>query len=354
MEELRLQAVPSRVAAWHNQHPLAHRITPEQVQAVGYLALPVEGDETLGPMAPLSPRRVARWAARHGRVLAQAPAAAAEVSSSTSDTSASKLVYAMTATIELGGLRTRVLMGAGTPGAVLGPRLWSGPRLAAGAALWAVLMSLLVGLAWLLPAARHVEPVAAASVASVAKPAVTGAISAPKATVLAVAAPASVAVAASTPDTPAVAAAAPVLAPVDLPPQSGRVALPALSAMISDDAKAAARAQRQSRASAAPASAPVHSAEVAVGKTPAPVAAQNFALSTRPLRTRAEAEQVQAAMSALLRSGTAGKLGKVQTDILPEGDDWRVVGLPFAQRDVAEQARRVLEARGMRVQVVAF
>ena len=43
MEDLRpdaLQTVAARVAAWHNRHPLARRIVAEQVQSVGFVALP--------------------------------------------------------------------------------------------------------------------------------------------------------------------------------------------------------------------------------------------------------------------------------------------------------------------------
>jgi hypothetical protein len=236
-----------------------------------------------------------------------------------------------------------VLMGAGS--AVIGPRLWSGPRLAAGSAVMMLVMCAVLGLSWLLPMWRHSDAVASTPVS---KPVVMGAVaaaaSAPRAAV--VAAPASAAVAAL-PEAPAMA----VVPPVDVQAQTGRVNLPALSAMISGEAKAAARAQRQSRAPLVPVAAPVQTADAVPDKA---VVARSFALSTRPLRTRAEAEQVQAAMSALLRSGTAGKLGKVQTDILPQGEDWRVVGMPFAQRDLAEQARRLLVARGMRVEVVAF
>lgn len=325
MDDLCLQAVPSRVAAWHNQHPLAYRISAEQVQAVGYLALPA--DELI---APLSPRRVARWAKRHGRVMAQGAVAASATN---------QQVYVMSATIELGGLRTKVLMGASN--AVIGPRLWSGPRVAAGGAAAMLLMATVLALSWLRPLAPHHDVVA---VAPIHKPVVMAAASA--------SAPA-VAVA-HLPDAPAAAVAAPVEAPVEAQPQSGRVQLPALSAMISDEAKAAARAQRQSRVPLTPVVAPVQATDAAPNKATVPNAARSFALSTRPLRTRAEAEQVQAAMSALLRSGTAGKLSKVQTDILPQGEDWRVVGMPFAQREAAEQARRLLITRGMRVEVVAF
>jgi hypothetical protein len=40
MDDLRPDAVAARVAAWHNRHPLARRITSAQVQAIGFVALP--------------------------------------------------------------------------------------------------------------------------------------------------------------------------------------------------------------------------------------------------------------------------------------------------------------------------
>jgi hypothetical protein len=319
---------------------LAYRITPEQVQVVGYVAVPADGAAEL--LAPLSPRRVARWAQRHGRVMAQAQDASADNA---------EQVFVMSATISLGALRSQVLMGAGTPGAVFGPRLWSGQRLATGSAVASMVIAVVLGLSWWVPGASN--RMAALPVVKAA-PVIAAAASAPKAV--------AVAAVASAP-TPAATAVA-ITAPVDVVAQSGRVALPALSALISDEAKAAARAQRQARLATQPeagSATKLQQAEATVADKAAAVApmpsGHAFALSTRPLRTRAEAEQVQAAMSALLRSGaigTAGKLVKVQTDILPQGEDWRVVGMPFAQRDVAEQARRLLVARGMRVEVVAF
>ena len=100
----------------------------------------------------------------------------------------------------------------------------------------------------------------------------------------------------------------------------------------------------------APGPAPAPAAPVA---SPPPPAAKTtvYALSTRPLRTRAEAEQVQVAMRSLLRTIGAAE---VQVDVLPQGDDWRVVALPFARRADAEQARTLLVSRGMRVVVVDF
>jgi len=41
-------------------------------------------------------------------------------------------------------------------------------------------------------------------------------------------------------------------------------------------------------------------------------------------------------------------------DLVPAGEDWRVVGWPFAQRAQAEGARGMLATRGMRVTVIDF
>jgi hypothetical protein len=83
----------------------------------------------------------------------------------------------------------------------------------------------------------------------------------------------------------------------------------------------------------------------------APPAGSAFAVTTRLLRTRTESEQLAAAMRALL--ATAG-VRQVQVEIVATGDDWRVIGWPFAHRDDAEKARTLLVARGMRVQVIDF
>lgn len=76
-----------------------------------------------------------------------------------------------------------------------------------------------------------------------------------------------------------------------------------------------------------------------------------FALSSRRLRTRAESEQTMAAVKALLQG--AGH-ASVQVDVMPAGEDWRVVGWPFAQRAQAEKARVLLATRGIRLEVVDF
>jgi hypothetical protein len=76
-----------------------------------------------------------------------------------------------------------------------------------------------------------------------------------------------------------------------------------------------------------------------------------FAVTTRSLRTRAEAEQVQAAMAALLQA--AGLTG-AGVELLPEGADWRVIAWPLRDAATADRARALLAARGMKVDVVGL
>ena len=74
-----------------------------------------------------------------------------------------------------------------------------------------------------------------------------------------------------------------------------------------------------------------------------------YALTTWTLRTAAESEQVQAAMRTLLAL-TADKAAPVQR--VPVGDDWRVMAGPFVSAAVAEKARALLLARGVKTEVV--
>jgi hypothetical protein len=76
-----------------------------------------------------------------------------------------------------------------------------------------------------------------------------------------------------------------------------------------------------------------------------------YALSTRLLRTPAESEQLSSAMRALLlASGNDG----LRVEVVPVGEDWRVVGWPFDSRNSANKARAMLVSRGLRVEVVDF
>jgi hypothetical protein len=426
-------------------------------------------------MAPLSPRAVARWVARHGRALLDTPSdgPVRRVSGAVMPGGAQHgAVYVLTAAIDGGAMRSRVLLGAGSNAAVLGPRLWSLPRLSlAGVAAASLLMAAGLGVSVLLqpavppvaleaqaaavaaaasaaaasaaaasasasasasPPASAAASAAASSAATAASAAVSLAAAesaastpaaAPEATAPAASAAerapvASVQSAASAPATaarPAAAAAHPPAhesaAPVaadphkaapaaHLPAQApaaelpvsttrpapayarkGVLALPARGLALSDEAKEAARqavadaraalpagsARSTSGRKAVAAGAGAEGADAADGAaTEAPTAPARagtaapaavvpkgpvFAVSTRPLRTRAEAEQLQAAMGALLR--TTGAAG-VKLELLPEGEDWRVVAWPFTSQADADRARALLVGRGMRVQVLRF
>ena len=78
-----------------------------------------------------------------------------------------------------------------------------------------------------------------------------------------------------------------------------------------------------------------------------------FSISTRArrIRDRSESSQMRAALGELLRE--QGHDG-VRVEMLPAGDDWRVVGWPFKHRADAERARAMLVARGLRVDLVEF
>lgn len=84
---------------------------------------------------------------------------------------------------------------------------------------------------------------------------------------------------------------------------------------------------------------------------PGPELGPAYALTTRPLRTRAESEQVQMAVRALLAQHTAEPL---LVELMPAGDDWRVVCWPFSRRQDAQLARALLLTRGLRMEAVEF
>ncbi len=350
-------------------------------------------------MAPLSPGALSRWVLRHGRELRQPPADGPIRRVATAAAGGGPVVgttYVMTAAIAGGGLSSRVLVGAGSAGPVLGTRLWSVPRVATAAALLGLLLLAAAASAALAlrPAAVVVAPggealgmapavaasaasaasapFAAASAASAAS-AATAATAATAAAAVEAAAPAETAASAAAAETesaPPAAAPAAVAALPDEPlttarplpaaAKQGGAGLPLRGSPLSEEDKAAARAAvaaaRAGRGAAAPAPAtatvtaqpPAEDVRRAAGPAPGSPA---FAISTRSLRTRAEGEQLQVAIAAVL--GKAGSAAR-HVDLLPEGEDWRVVAWPFSGRADADRYRAVLAGRGMKVEVVGF
>ena len=317
----------------------------------------------------LTVRQVARFALKQGRVLARAPldGPVREVRADGAHRGrVPAQVYLLTAVIETDTRKTRVLLGNGPQ--VLGRRIHSSSRIAALAALGACVVGTPL---WLLQPTASAPDRAPESAAAPGAEAVTSTASAE----------------APAPVVPMIEPAP--SAPVE-PEAPTRRRVVAIVPLLSDEQKALAREQRQAlvaaaalAAPAAPAaSAPVLAAPAPTPAPPAPPATPAparsaaqppatspapspavpavsatapagpvFAISTRTLRTRSEADQVRVAMQSLLLA-----LGQeqVHVDVLPQGDDWRVVALPFPRRADAEKGRALLASRGMRVVVVDF
>ena len=316
-------------------------------------------------IAPLTAAAVGPWAADHGLALdterADAPVRRVAPVGPLDDLTRLQSLWVLTAQLDVGSAKTRVLVGAGDEGqmpAVLGRRMWSPARIGALAALPVLLGLLAAGLLSALGGLRG-----GALVPTETRPPLAAA-SAVAATGLA--APAPSAVASATADG---ADAADPTRPVDAEPTLGRIVLPSIGPRADERRRAADEARQRAMPSsaAAPASAltpttaapaPVRAAVPApTSSTPPPIANTGrpaFALSTRVLRTRTEGEQVAAAMRALLVTPAVAGTPPMQVEVLPAGEDWRVVGWPYADRALAEKARALLAARGMKVQVIDF
>lgn len=335
---------------------------------------------------PLSPKAVRRWVAQHavaqatprGDVQVRKVKAEAGV-----DESAVLPRWVLTAQIDTGRARTRVLVGPGSSPAVLGRRLWSPGRMLG---LLLVLAALGGGAAVLmkgglpaLPAAEVPPPAAAASAASAASAAPSAAASsvavvlppptepapasaahttpAHAAPVVSAPAPASVPVAAPASSPAAQPPAKPTVTtapPPDVEPQLGKIDLPSLGPRIDER-----RRKAQEAAASAAAAKPAPNSQPggqpgtqASSHTAAhPPTGPSFAVATRLLRTRSESEQLAAAMRELLAKQPGPP---VRVEVLAAGDDWRVVGWPYTDRALADKAQALLASRGMKVQVIDF
>ena len=350
--------------------PPAQPFDPAQLSTEGQPASAWAAEHSEGDrfMAPLSPPAVARWVAQHGSALLQPPQDGPVRHVSTSPVAGGPLsgtTYVLTAAIAGGGLTSRVLVGAGSPGAVLGARLLSLPRVAAAAVLGTALFAgvAVAAVRALRPAesAAAGRPAAHADLPPAAASAASGATDTSDASAAAHAS-------ASAPDlgaSPAPELVITTVMPVPAYARKGDVGLPLRGFSLSDDDKAAAReavvaartgwvaAPRDAAAdpSAATGQDPVIGARAGAAPPAAAAAGPTYAISTRNLRTRAEAEQLQVAISALLPiTGASDR----RVELLPEGEDWRVVAWPFAGSAEADRVRALLAGRGMKVEVVPF
>jgi hypothetical protein len=411
METPRIDELIAQVVAWHNRHRLARPITSAQVRSIGVVVLPFVAAEAsnatvsapgqrLVPafsedfIAPLTPQRVASFAAKHGsrdhpgaadwsqRVV---PADAGHESAELA------LIYLRTACIELGEHRCRVLIGAGQRPRIIGPRAWSVPRIAgASAAATMGVASTLMAMLFVgtpppevhVAVAASTHPVSAAvpasgsamasTPASAAEPvaasdAITGKIGA---SVLAVAAsapaPAASAVgtslaasaanrslASSRP--PASAASSTGLSATPRSPgptplvertadaASSRAAVPVIRPVLSSEDRAVALLEGKRLRAMTPADPP---------SAAAPGTGPVYAVMTVATRTRALAERSHLVMDS---SATAGELpGKPRSELMRVAEGWRAVLWPFRSRDDAKLAQAMLSERGIRTDVLEF
>ncbi|WP_457323574.1 hypothetical protein [Roseateles sp. P5_E11] len=409
-----MERLAEQIVDWHNRHPLARRIAVGDVHTVGVVALPfvrasaeagglvepvltdvvsafdaLHGSPPLSRWAAwkqrlthlprliarrprtqwrafsekflpgLSPAQVERFALAHG--FAEPPATpdsrpwrviVIDETLASSHGGWPFELYVMTAGVDVGSARTRVLAGRGIPSEIIGRRLWDPIRLGAAGAVLAVLIA--VG-AWMLWPQRAAEPAAAPP------PTAASAASAP-----ALAASASAASAPASVPESAVAAASAAQAPAseaasDAPPPDIRPRL-----VERTDGIKRPPILRSDKPAEAPAEKPgektVDKPEPAASK-PEPVDPRLARLAQSsdkvvvalvgPPGSKAEAEALLGKMKAGL-VGVHGNPDALQADVIQTPEGWRATVWPFPSREQAQLINATLVARGLKTKAVNF
>lgn len=330
----------------------------------------------------LSPGRIAAFAKRHGYSSPPGDASwprrvvpiddALMAKSAAAGGSWPFELYLMSAAIDAGSSRSRILAGQGRGPVMIGPRCLSPWRLG----ILALLLLIGAGLAtrpwWPRGSGHGNAPAAAAALAEVAAPAASAALPASaagmtlaEAASAAASAPAQVvalAEAASAPAAPsasAVAAGLPDIRPaLELPsrPGTGGPAAPAPAASAAVPAAAASSAiataaKAETPAPSAPSTAgPVsgHRA-IASGLSGKPVVALVGPVSP----SKAEAEALLERMRKLI-APTQLDAQALQAQVFQTPEGWRAAVWPFVSREEAQLINATLVARGMRTKAVDF
>ncbi len=417
MSDLSPADIAARVVAWHNRHPLARRLTPADVHSVGHVALPFidpaapppepaaaaagslreramarareapppAAPRPAGPLQPafrddfippLPPAEVGAFGARHGIERSGEPTGA-PVRRVPPQAGGAGLAWRWLLTAELrgGGARTRVLLGPAPGAPVLGRRMWSLPRVGTLAALAGAGVALVLAMGLFDP-----EPLPVAVLPGATPPAAVVVGPGPAPAAVAASEPATAAASAALPAmasaSAATVAAAPVAAaassaqaaspaasrPLDVEPRLGRIELPSIGGIVDARRREAAERTAAAAASAAAGATGTPATSTATAGTPpgtaatatppaAAASAPVFALTTRLLRTRTESQQIAEALTALL---VVPGSPVQRVDVLPAGDDFRVVAWPYPGRAEALRAQTALQARGHRLQVISF
>lgn len=427
-----MERLAEQIVDWHNRHPLARRIGVGDVHTIGVIALPfvrasaqaggfvepvltdaVSTFDELHGSPPVSrwavwqqrlkdlPRRISRrprtqWRAFNEKFLPglspariesfalaygyTEPPAAPEsrpwrviVIDETLANAHSGWpfeLYLMSAGIDVGESRTRVLSGRGIPSQIIGRRLWDPKRMAIAGGGLAVLVAVAAWLLW----PRHA--------ATPAEPAVPAAASAASAASAPAAAPASAAITATPASAPASQAHTSMAASVA---SAAEPAAEATSEPVPDIrprlvVRADGKLPPPLRSSKPPESATEKMAEKPAEKAPekateqAPEKAPDLR-KTEPADPRlarlAEApNRVAVALvgppgskadaEALLQKMKAGLAGvhsnpeALQADVIQTPEGWRATIWPFPSREQAQLVNATLVARGLKTKAVNF
>ncbi|MFG6430452.1 hypothetical protein [Roseateles sp. LYH14W] len=272
-------------------------------------------------------------------------------------------LYLMSAGIDVGSARTRVLSGRGIPSQILGRRLWDPLRAGAAAG---VLVLLLAAATWLLWPHRAAEPVvppaSAASAASAVAPAVAAAASLPAPAASEPASEPAPEPAASAPDDAASDIAAPPVPDIRprfvertdgkvLPPLHGRSVPEKAPEPAADKTAVSKPADKPAAASAA---SPIKPEPVDPRLAQLAQAPDKIVVAlVGPPGSKADAE-------ALLQKMRAGLVGvhsnpdSLQADVIQTPDGWRATVWPFPSREQAQLINATLVARGLKTKAVNF
>lgn len=435
-----MERLAEQIVDWHNRHPLARRIAVGDVHTIGVVALPFvrASAQTEGVVEPvltdvvsafdelhgspplsrwavwmqrlkqlpgrvarrprtqwrafnekflpgLSPAQVERFALAHG--FAEPPATpetrpwrviVIDEALASSHAGWPFELYLMTAGIDVGSSRTRVLTGRGIPSEIIGRRLWDPIRLGAAAAV----LALMAGAGtWALWPRRAAEPVPAPAPAASAPASAPAAL--PARPVVAPSAPASAAQAASAPpaaSAPTDAASEPAgeAPPPDIRPhlveRSDGIKRPPL--LRSEKSAATAGEKLGEKAADKPVGTAADEAPAKAAKPTDELAASARAASrpepadprlsrlaqspnqvvvalVGPPGSKAEAEALLAKMKAGL-VGVHSHPEALQADIIQTPEGWRATIWPFPSREQAQLINATLVARGLKTKAVNF
>lgn len=343
----------------------------------------------------LSPARVERFALAHG--FAEPPATpearpwrviVIDESLASAHSGWPFELYLMTAGIDQGSRRTRVLAGRGIPSEVIGRRLWDLRRVGAAGAALALLLAIAAWAMW----PRHpAEPVPApATAASAASAPAPRAVAAEPASSPASGAPAEAASQADAASAPAATASAPEAATSavaedgaqpDIRPRlverADGIKRPPLRSTLPADKPAATEkaAEKQTEKQAEKGadkraeSPPDKTSEKASGKDPVATARAEPA-DPRLARLAQSPEKVVVALvgppgskaeaQALLKKMQAGLVGvhgnpeALQADVIQTPEGWRATVWPFPSREQAQLINATLVARGLKTKAINF